>query len=272
VKVALASSPGHAGRADEDFVGAVPGAAVLLDGAGIAGTEEICRHGTAWYAHTLGATLLGRLSADAATDLAGALADSVDEVASSHRHTCDLANPSSPQATVAVVRFAADRVDHLVLADAYVVLDGAAGAPQVLTDSREVDVRRECTAPLAGLAPGSPEYEAALPAVVAALRARRNQPGGYWIAKDDPRVAEQAVTGSVSRSHLRGAALLSNGAARLVDPYGLEDWSGLLSALRGDGPDALLRRLRAAEAERGLDEPDDATVAYCSTSLVLAAE
>ena len=100
--------------------------------------------------------------------------------------------------------------------------------------------------------------------VVADLRARRNQPGGYWIAKDDPRVAEQAVTGSVARSGLRGAALLSNGAARLVDPYGLEDWSGLLSVIRARGPDALLRRLRAAESERGLDEPDDATVAYCS--------
>ena len=34
----------------------------LVDGAGITGAEDLCRHGTAWYAHRLGTTLLARLS------------------------------------------------------------------------------------------------------------------------------------------------------------------------------------------------------------------
>ena len=57
MKVAMATSPSHVGRPNEDFIGAAPGIVVLLDGAGIPGTEEICRHGVAWYSHTLGTTL-----------------------------------------------------------------------------------------------------------------------------------------------------------------------------------------------------------------------
>lgn len=49
MKVMMASNPGHVGQPNEDFVGAVPGAVVLLDGAGIPGTDSICRHGVAWY-------------------------------------------------------------------------------------------------------------------------------------------------------------------------------------------------------------------------------
>lgn len=83
------------------------------------------------------------------------------------------------------------------------------------------------------------------------LRARRNQAGGYWIAKDDPHAATEAVRGNVPLDSLRGAALLSNGASRIVDPYRLARWPAILEVLRTSGPDALLRRLRQAETEPG---------------------
>ncbi|MFD0854554.1 integrase, partial [Actinomadura adrarensis] len=51
---------------------------------------------------------------------------------------------------------------------------------------------------------------------------------------------------------LRALALLSDGASRLADRFGLLTWSGLLDVLRGDGPDALIARTRAAER----DDPD----------------
>lgn len=258
----MATSPGH-GRPNEDFVGAVPGAVVLIDGAGIPGTEAICHHGVAWYSHTLGTTLLGLLSRQPDLDLAPALAEAISRVADLHRETCDLANPSSPQATVAAVRFHADRVEHLVLADAFVVLDPPESGPQVVTDPREVDVRDECASALRGLAPGSPEYERVLPAVITAIRARRNQPGGYWVAKDDPRAATEAVTGSTAVASLTGAAVLSNGASRFVDPYRLGEWRDVVDLLRAKGPDEIVRRVRAAEGS-GSDiySPDDASVAY----------
>lgn len=241
----MATSAGHPGRPNEDFVGAVPGAVVLLDGAGIPDTETICRHGVAWYAQTLGAALLTRLGAVAPAE---ALADAIDHVAGLHRHTCDLANPSSPQATVAVARFVDEHVEYLVLADAYAVLGS-----RVVVDPRELAVRNEC---LASYADHS--------SVVDALRARRNQPGGYWIAKDDPDAAAEAVTGRVPLADLDAVALLSNGASRIVDPYGLTDWPGLMALLRDAGPDELLRRVRAADSET----PDDATVAFCGQPFV----
>jgi hypothetical protein len=270
MKALLATSPGHPGRSNEDFVAASPDVVVLLDGAGIPGTESICRHGVAWYAHTLGGALLASLTQGGReTDPVSALAESIDQVAARHRHTCDIANPSSPQATVATVRVQDDRVDYLVLADAFVVLDPAEGAPVVATDPREVAVRDECTAPLRGLSAGTPEYARVRGGVVDALRARRNQPGGYWIAKDDPRAATEAVTGSVSLRDLNGMALLSNGASRIVDPYRLADWPTTLALLRTSGADALLQSIRRAEARAGgtaslpgFQEPDDATVAY----------
>jgi hypothetical protein len=263
--VRLASSPGHPGRANEDFVGAVPGALVLLDGAGIPGTASICHHGVAWYAHTLGTTVLGRLSRHPTVDLVETLADSIEHVAGLHRHSCDLADPSSPQATVAIVRLGGTGVDHLALADAFVVLDRHDLGPLVVTDPREVDVRARCTVPLQELDRGSPAYERALRLVVASLRAQRNQPGGYWIAKDDPAAASEAVLGSADLSEVTGAAVLSNGAARLVDPYGVMTWTDLLTVLRTGGPEEALRRLRAAEHDLPADgsEPDDASLAWC---------
>jgi hypothetical protein len=98
------------------------------------------------------------------------------------------------------------------------------------------------------------------------LRARRNQPGGYWIAKDDPSVAHQAVTGGIPVRDLLGAAVLSNGASRIVSSYGLAGWHDILHMLRTNGPAEIIGRLRNAEASRTANgqAPDDATIAYCT--------
>ncbi|MGH9252658.1 MAG: hypothetical protein ACRD0W_24550 [Acidimicrobiales bacterium] len=194
--VSMATSAGKAGQPNEDFAGAVPDAAVLLDGAGIPGTESICSHGVAWYTHRLGGALLGRLSRDDGRDLAAILATTIGEIAAEHRGTCDITNPSSPQATVVMVRAHRGRLDYLLLADSFLVLDQVGGGPQVITDEREVTARRICSAPLEGVPLGTPEYDRIRDSCIEALQARRNQPGGYWIAKDDPHAAEEAVTGS----------------------------------------------------------------------------
>lgn len=266
--ISMATSAGHPGHPNEDFTGAVPGAAVLLDGAGIRGTESICRHGVAWYTHRLGGALLARVSRDDGRDLAAVLAEAIDEIAADHRGTCDITNPSSPQATVVIARLRGARLDYLVLADCFLVLDQVSGGPLVISDEREVTARRTCTAPLAGLARGTAEYERIRDQCIEALQARRNHPGGYWIAKDDPHAAEQAVTGSCPLRDLDSAALLSNGASRIVSPYALTSWAGLLELLGTRGPAEIIRRVRQAEADisrtPGAEVPDDATVAHCN--------
>lgn len=262
----IATSAAPPGRPNEDFAGAVPGAVVLLDGAGIPGTESICRHGVAWYTHRLGGVLLGQLSRADGRSLTAMLATAIEEMAADHGDTCDIKNPSSPQATVALVRATVDRLDYLVLADCFLVLGQVSGEPLVVTDEREVNARRACSAPLAGLDRGTTEYERIRDSCIEELQARRNQPGGYWIAKDDPQAAEEALTGSRPLRGLDAAVLLSNGASRIVSPYDLTTWSGLLDLLRANGPEEIIRRVRVAEADSSDDRaariPDDATVAY----------
>lgn len=268
MQVSMATSAGKVGQPNEDFVGAVPGAVVLLDGAGIPGTESICSHGVAWYTHRLGGALLGRLSRDDGRDLVAILAAAIGEIADDHRGTCDIANPSSPQATVVIVRAHRGRLDHLLLADSFIVLDQVCGGPLVITDEREVAARRICSAALHRVPRGTPEYDRIRDSCIEALQARRNQPGGYWIAKDDPHAAAEAVTGSRTLHDLDSVVLLSNGASRIVGSYGLADWPGVLELLGAHGPADIIRRVRRAEASTsGVPDarvPDDATVAHCT--------
>lgn len=74
------------------------------------------------------------------------------------------------------------------------------------------------------------------------------------------------MTGSRPLHELDGVALLSNGAARIVTPYGLTDWPGVRDLLATGGPAEIVRRVREAEARtaEGPDAriPDDATVAH----------
>ena len=273
MQVSWATSAGHPERPDhvnEDFVGAVTDAVVLLDGAGIPGAEHLCRHGVEWYTRRLGAAVLARLPGHG-RDLADLLAEAIAEVADLHRDTCALEDSASPQAAVAVVRLADERLDVLVLGDCHVVVAGAGAgepsSPLLVTDGREAAVRAECLGALSGMAPGTDEFDRALEAVKAAFRARRNTPGGFWVAKDEPAAAREAVLATASLRHVTGVGVLSNGATRLVDPYGVAGWPDVVRTLAEDGPTELVRAVREAEdgAARqgaGWDAPDDATAAW----------
>jgi hypothetical protein len=102
-----------------------------------------------------------------------------------------------------------------------------------------------------------------------ALRRAWNRPGGCWVAAADPQAASQAVTGSLPGKNLHRAVLLSDGASRLVDPFRFATWEELLALLDENGPEELLRQVRAAEAAdpEGRQWPrtkrsDDATAVY----------
>jgi hypothetical protein len=146
-----------------------------------------------------------------------------------HAGTCDLANPDSPSATVAIVRARHDRLawlDWLVLADSPVLIDRN-GHIEVTLDDR--------TARL-------PSY------TTEAVRALRNSQGGFWVAAARPEAAYQALTGSAALQDVRRAALLTDGASRLVERFGTLDWPGLLDLLDAEGPVELIRRTRTAES------------------------
>jgi hypothetical protein len=282
MRVSMATVRKRADRANEDFTGALPSAAVLVDGAGIPGGEATCRHGVAWYARTLGGALLALLPGDGG--LPELLAEAITQVTDRHRDTCDVTSPISPSAAVAVVRVSGGLFEYLVLGDATVVLDRADGAPLVACDPREVVISGSYE-PALKAASGTADYER----VLGDLRAHRNRAGGFWVAKDDPRAADEAITGSLPLTEVSGAVLLSNGASRIVDRFGLTDWPGVLAMLASDGPAPdgpapdgpaisdgpalggpasggaaeVIRRVRQAEARHGV-APDDATIAHCT--------
>jgi hypothetical protein len=259
MRVTMTSATARAGRVNEDFTGAVPTAAVLIDGAGIPGAGSACRHGVAWYASRLGGSLLGLVSRVRDRSLAALLAEAIEQVTDDHRDTCDVADPISPSAAVAIVRLCDGLIEHLVLGDSVLVLDRADGAPLVVSDPREVVISRSYESALRATAEGGDEYHRLL----RDLRANRNQPGGFWVAKDDPRAAEEAVTGSCPVSELAGAVLLSNGASRIVDRFRLAGWPEVMAVLAASGPAEVIRRVRQAEARHAVPA-DDATIAHCT--------
>jgi hypothetical protein len=85
------------------------------------------------------------------------------------------------------------------------------------------------------------------------------------VASTRPEAAYEGLTGEVPVEGLRCAAVLSDGASRLVERFGLMDWGELLRLLDEEGPRELVRRTRAAEATgtrpRG-KQYDDATAVF----------
>jgi len=247
MRLLLASEPGAAERPNEDFAAAVPGAVVLLDGAGyVPDTATGCVHGVAWYARTLGG-LLAAGACDDRVPLPDLLSRGIERVSRMHAGTCDLRHPATPSATVIVARQRAGTLDYLVLCDSVLLLLRRAGKPSAITDTQLEETRTRLR-PAAGLPAGTPEYDAAWRAYGRRLEAARNQPGGFWLAAADPGAAARAVTGSEPLAALSAVVLLSDGASRLADRFELATWAGIGTILTGEGPAGLIQRVRAAEA------------------------
>jgi Protein phosphatase 2C len=227
LRVVLATEPGTPGQPNEDFAAVAPGAAVLLDGVTNRSPDIGCRHGVAWYARTLGGTLLTAITASPPVPLADALADAIAEVRRQHGGGCDLASPATPGATVVAARAQPGGISYLVLSDSSIVADyGDGRAPLVVTD-----IHRPAAA--------------------------------------DPAVAATASTGTIDMAGLRGLALLSDGATRITDRFGLLGWPELMDVLRTAGPAELISQVRQAEGSDPAGErwprvklTDDATALW----------
>lgn len=254
MQVSFATAPGDPDVPNEDAVFAAPDLAVVLDGVTPLDRSDIgCQHGVAWYARTLGAELI-RLATDRTTGLVDCLADGIARVRDAHGGECDLAHPDGPAATVSMVRIGRETVEYLALADSPIVFDRGS-EPSVVADTRPGDLSRRLRR--AGSRPPAREFRTT----------HRNQADGYWVAAQDPEAATHALTGTVDVDGIRRVLLLTDGASRLVEQFGVLKWAAALDAIEDDGVDRWLARTRAYEraiAESGgktLAKPyDDATV------------
>ncbi|QSB14586.1 protein phosphatase 2C domain-containing protein [Natronosporangium hydrolyticum] len=267
VYISTATEAGDSGQ-NEDWVGTCPTAVVVLDGVSAPpGTSTGCRHGTAWYVNQLGSRLLLHLAGDDLTPDAS-LSAAIRETADAHAGTCDLRHPGTPSAAVAILQLGPEEITYLVLADTVVVLD-VDEKLTVVTDDRVTRVAADAHTRTQRHPVGSPAHIEAVAELSRTQRLSRNQPGGYWVAGSAPEAADEAITGSVPRRGCRRAAVLTDGASRVVDGFGLATWEELLDRLVSAGPADLIAWTRSVERDDTTGErwprykaSDDATAVY----------
>ncbi|MFF5721556.1 hypothetical protein [Streptomyces buecherae] len=278
MRLDLATVPGDPQRPNEDYASiALPasgqgGALVLLDGVTPPPDPYGCSHSVPWFTARLGGALLELSGSRRDMPLADCLAAAITRTADAHRDTCDLSHVRTPQATVVVVRWDADRVEHLVLSDSSLLIEAPDGTVTPVLDSRLDELPhsvRALRAAVRALPHGSAERRAAGAEYGRAVEALRNAEGGFFTAAADPDVARRAVTGTTPRAAVRALAALSDGATRWVEIFREGDWTESLALLRKEGAQALLDRVRAAEDADpdGVAFPrgklhDDATAIY----------
>ncbi|MFI8293262.1 hypothetical protein ACIGBL_29405 [Streptomyces sp. NPDC085614] len=257
MRTEVVTLPGSPERPNEDWAGAAlpgpggGGAVVVLDGVTPPAGDDGCVHGVPWFTARLGGALTELSASRPDLTLTGILALAIRRTAEAHRGTCDLSHVRTPQATVALARWDADTVEHLVLSDAALLLEAPDGAVRVVLDDRLDRVPPEVLR--------SPEATDRL----------RNREGGFFTAAADPAVADRAVTGTTPRSGVRALAALTDGATRWVVPFAEGDWADCAGVLRAEGASGLIRRVRAREAADGAAGAtrrgklhDDATAVY----------
>ncbi|TYK48272.1 hypothetical protein [Actinomadura decatromicini] len=246
MRVSWATELGSAERGNEDFVAAAAGAVVVLDGCGLPlGTDLGCAHGTAWYARSLGTRLLARLL------------DGLGPVASAPVGPPEGAHRPRERPLVARLAGAIEDVAaaHRATCDLRLATTPAATVVAVRRRGELVDylVLADSTLILDGRG------------------GLRPITGGPYYAAADPAVADEAITGTVPAAELSRVLLLTDGATRLADMFGVTDWKGLADLASGAaGPAALIERTREVERTdpRSVRWPrgkvhDDATVAVC---------
>jgi hypothetical protein len=273
MQVSLASRQSPDATSNEDFIAATAGVVVVVDGASVpSGLATGCVHGTAWFARRLGVQLLGLLTTQADYGPGDSLAQAISDVASMHADTCDLSHPGSPSATVAILREQPETVDYLVLGDTTILLEEPAGI-RAITDDRLEHIASVQHSAMHQHATGSADHDRSFAELVTEQRRHRNHPDGFWVASTDPAAAQHALTDTVARDGRHQAAVLSDGATRLVDRFSLLDWPTFLSILAEQGPGAIIGQVRAAEDSdpdgqrwpRG-KRHDDASAAFCHLS------
>ncbi|GAB3672540.1 protein phosphatase 2C domain-containing protein [Saccharopolyspora tripterygii] len=237
---ATGASIGTPGRRNEDRFAIGPDWAFVLDGATApSGVDSGCVHDVVWLVRRLGGALAELLTISDER-LADVLAEAIHRVRAAHADTCDLNNPNSPSSTATLLRLR-DQAEYLVLADSPLVLD-VDGEVRAVVDDRIDHLPSRTLDAVTGL---------------------RNSEGGFWVASTKPEAAHRAVTGTLPP--FRRAALLTDGASRLVDHFALTDWRGLLDLLDEGGPETLLNRVREAESTapppaRGKPHDDATTI------------
>ncbi|MFB7763578.1 hypothetical protein [Streptomyces xiamenensis] len=246
MEVSAASVPGSSTVENQDGFYSTRTMAIVLDGLSVpAGLPMGCRHSTPWLVHQIGTGLISRAEG-AEVSLATALAATIEAVNDLHGESCDLSRGTVPASTAVILRQRGEHLDYLVLSDSVLLLD-IGDELKVVTDNRVEDVARESMKSALSSPIGTREHAEKVSELVRVQQGLRNVEAGYWVASTAPEAASQAITGTVSLSRVKRAALLTDGATRLVDTFSHLTWSQLFQVLEDSGPSALISKTREQE-------------------------
>ncbi|MEU8570554.1 hypothetical protein AB0C51_19785 [Streptomyces pathocidini] len=214
MRMDLATEPGDPRRPNEDYVSAVlpasgqGGALVLLDGVTPPEGDDGCVHGVPWFVARLGGKLLELSGSRRDMSLVDCLAASISKVADTHRETCDLSHPLTPQATVIAARWGG----------------GSPGVPEVSgAAGAEIEHASRAAGPGAEHAPG-----AAGPKAESASRAAGPEVG-YAPGAAGPEVEHASRTAGPEAEYTSGAPVSE------VEYLVLSDSVLLLESATADG-------------------------------------
>jgi hypothetical protein len=158
----------------------------------------------------------------------------------------------TPAASFALIRLLGNEVEIARLGDCLVLLEAIDGAVRVLehpvldqiqkaTQRAVLDLRT------AGIIDPTEIFVRLLP-LLRAQRQRRNRPDGYGVLAPEQSCVSMLHLDRVLLSTLRCVLLASDGYYRLVDHYHAMNDKELVRHTRDQGADALLKELRAIEA------------------------
>jgi Protein phosphatase 2C len=207
MQVTLATDPGTPGWPNEDFAAVAPGAAVLLDGC-----TTVPRSRDTGCRHGV---------AWYARTLGSAVLGEIT------------ADPAPPLADALAAAIAAVCASHDSTCDLANPATPAATVTAVRVTPDGVDLLALSDSVIT--ADYGPDRD---PVVIT---------DDHRAASVSPAVSGRARTATLPLAGLRGIALLSDGATRIADRYGVLSWPGLLAVLRGPGPAELIGQVRAAE-------------------------
>jgi Protein phosphatase 2C len=207
MQVTLATDPGTPGWPNEDFAAVAPGAAVLLDGCT---TVPRTRDTGCRHGVAWYARTLGSAVLGAIT-----------------------ADPAPLLADALATAIAAVCASH----------DGTCDLANPATPAATVTAVR--------ITPDGVNLLALSDSVIAADYGPDRAPlvitDDHRAASVSPAAAGRARIATLPLAGLRGIAMLSDGATRIADSYGVLSWPDLLAVLRGPGPAELIGQVRAAE-------------------------
>jgi hypothetical protein len=220
-----------------------PGTVIVLDGASAFGPAAVS---PAAYADRLGAELASAIAASVDAPLPGILATAISATA----NALDLRDDHGPSSTVTIARVSGTDADLLVLGDSYIAYRSA-DTTAVLTDDRidrlNLPQARRYRERLAAGSGYDAAHSATLRELQTSQRARRNAPGGYWIASADPEAAAHVITRTVPVALLEWMVLATDGVVGTAEHLGLDDWEAIARSDQA-GLSALLQRCHEWEA------------------------